>query len=177
MRIGLIVVTVWIGALKIFRYEAQGIVPFVANSPFFSWMLGDPDNYRKHKIPEGARNLASEAWHQANGTYTVALIIGGIIVTLGILIAAGWINPTLGFIGSSLLVGMSLVTLSFLITTPEVWVPNKGGDEHGFPLLAAPGRLVIKDLIMGGAAWVSAVDFAQRALNKQALKKANAVTA
>jgi len=30
---------------------------------------------------------------------------------------------------------MSLVTLSFLVTTPEAWVPNLGGPEHGFPLL------------------------------------------
>ena len=32
-RIGLIVVLLWIGGLKAFKYEAQGIVPFVANSP------------------------------------------------------------------------------------------------------------------------------------------------
>jgi len=30
-RIGLIVVLLWIGGLKAFRYEADGIVPFVAH--------------------------------------------------------------------------------------------------------------------------------------------------
>ena len=35
-RVGLIVVLLWIGGLKAFRYEADGIVPFVANSPFMS---------------------------------------------------------------------------------------------------------------------------------------------
>ena len=33
-RIGLVVVLVWIGSLKAFRYEDEGIVPFVANSPY-----------------------------------------------------------------------------------------------------------------------------------------------
>ena len=32
-RVGLVVVLVWIGGLKMYRYEDEGIVPFVANSP------------------------------------------------------------------------------------------------------------------------------------------------
>jgi uncharacterized membrane protein YkgB len=32
-RAGLVVVLVWIGGLKVYHYEADGIVPFVANSP------------------------------------------------------------------------------------------------------------------------------------------------
>src|SRR5262245_41344889 len=35
-RIGLVVVLLWIGGLKVFAYEDEGIVPFVANSPFMS---------------------------------------------------------------------------------------------------------------------------------------------
>ena len=29
-RLGLVIVTLWIGALKVTQYEAEGIVPFVA---------------------------------------------------------------------------------------------------------------------------------------------------
>ena len=36
LRAGLIVVLVWIGSLKVAPYEADGIVPFVANSPAMS---------------------------------------------------------------------------------------------------------------------------------------------
>jgi hypothetical protein len=43
-RIGLIVVLLWIGSLKAFRYEADGIVPFVANSPFMSYFYADPES-------------------------------------------------------------------------------------------------------------------------------------
>lgn len=47
---------------------------------------------------------------------------------------------------------MTVGTLSFLVTTPEVWVPDLGSGEHGFPLLTGAGRLVIKDTaILAGA--------------------------
>ena len=51
-RVGLIVVLLWIGGLKAFRYEADGIVPFVANSPTMSFFYADPGNYKAHKNPE-----------------------------------------------------------------------------------------------------------------------------
>ena len=43
------------------------------------------------------------------------------------------------------------MSLSFLITTPEVYVPNLGGPDHGFPFLSGAGRLVLKDIIMMAA--------------------------
>ena len=36
-RIGLVVVLVWIGGLKVFAYEDEGIVPFVANNPLMNF--------------------------------------------------------------------------------------------------------------------------------------------
>jgi hypothetical protein len=47
---------------------------------------------------------------------------------------------------------MALTTLSFLITTPEAWVPALGDANHGFPYLSGVGRLIVKDSIMLGAA-------------------------
>lgn len=38
-RAGLIVVLLWIGGLKASRYEADGIMPFVANSPLMSFLV------------------------------------------------------------------------------------------------------------------------------------------
>lgn len=67
-RIGLIVVLLWIGGLKAFRYEADGLVPFVANSPFMSFFYADGENYKAHKNPEGVLNVENRAWHEANGT-------------------------------------------------------------------------------------------------------------
>jgi uncharacterized membrane protein YkgB len=53
-RVGLVVVLVWIGSLKVFHYEADGIVPFVANSPFMkSAYQQSAGEYRKHMNREG----------------------------------------------------------------------------------------------------------------------------
>ena len=39
LRIGVLIVLLWIGGLKWFKYEADGIVPFVATSPLMRWMI------------------------------------------------------------------------------------------------------------------------------------------
>ena len=70
-------------------------------------------------------------------------------------------------LGSALVVVMSLTTLSFLITTPETWVPALGDAAHGFPFLSGRGRLVIKDIIMMGAALVTMADSAKAYLRQR----------
>src|ERR1700740_602136 len=39
-RCALVVVVGWIGLMKFTTYEAEGIRPFVANSPLMSWVYG-----------------------------------------------------------------------------------------------------------------------------------------
>ena len=41
IRYGLVVILVWIGALKFAAYEAEGIEPLVSNSPLISWGYGE----------------------------------------------------------------------------------------------------------------------------------------
>ena len=173
-RIGLIVVLVWIGGLKVTPYEADGIVPFVANSPFMSFLLKDPGNYKSHMNPEGALVSANRQWHQANGTYTFAIGLGGIIVLYGVMLSLHPWWPEVAALGSFLVFTMSLVTLSFLVTTPESWVPALGDAHHGFPYLSGRGRLVIKDAIMMGAALVTMADSSKTALRKRAASTGNA---
>ncbi len=169
VRLGLILVLVWIGALKVAPYEADGIVPFVANSPAMSFFYEyDAPAYREHMNKEGELVAANRAWHEANGTYTFSYLLGSVIVLFGLLIAAHWWLPAVGALGSFLVVGMSVVTLSFLVTTPEVWVPALGDGHYGFPYLSGRGRLVVKDAIMLGAAWVTMADSARLALAKKA---------
>ena len=38
IRYGLVLVILWIGAMKFTAYEANGIQPLVANSPFMGWV-------------------------------------------------------------------------------------------------------------------------------------------
>ena len=42
IRVAILVVFVWIGGLKYFHYEADGIVPFVANSPCLLYTSPSP---------------------------------------------------------------------------------------------------------------------------------------
>jgi reactive chlorine resistance protein C len=167
-RIGLVVVLIWIGGLKAFRYEDEGIVPFVANSPLMSFFYRQPPGeYRQHMNPAGELVPANREWHERNGTYLFAYGLGAVIVAFGIMIALHPWLPQMATIGSFLVFLMSFVTLSFLITTPECWVPSLGSSEHGFPLLDLPGLLVIKDSIMMGAALVTMADSAKAYLRNR----------
>ena len=168
IRIAIFIVMAWIGGLKAFQYEADGIIPFVANSPFMSFLLNksvdDADNYKLHKNKEGEVVPENIKWHEANGTYTFSYGLGTVICLIGLVVLLGIWFPKIGLWGGILTVGMSVVTLSFLITTPETWVPNLGGPNYGFPYLSAAGRLVIKDIIMLGGGLVIASDSAKRIL-------------
>ena len=61
---------------------------------------------------------------------------------------------------------MAFTTLSFLVTTPEARVSGPG--VHGFPFLALPGLLVVKDSIMLGAAVLTMADSAKVYLRRRA---------
>jgi uncharacterized membrane protein YkgB len=165
LRIGLVVVLVWIGGLKFVDYEADSIVPFVANSPLLSLLYRFPaPEYKHYTNREGEVIPQNHAWHQANGTYQVSYGLGIVIVSIGLLIACYPVSPQLSALGSLMLIGMAFATLSFLVTTPEAWVHGATSAVSGFPFLAGTGRLVIKDLIMLGAAFVTLADSAKRYL-------------
>lgn len=170
-RLGLIVVLLWIGGLKVAPYEADGIVPFMANSPIMShfYRYRAPE-YRQHMNKEGELIPANREWHTRNGTYPFALALGATIVTFGVLLCFHPWLPQVAAVGSFLVFLMSFVTLSFLITTPECWVPARGDTQHGFPYLSGPGRLVLKDAIMMGAALVTMADSARAYLARHTPK-------
>jgi reactive chlorine resistance protein C len=164
-RIGLVVVLLWIGGLKAFRYEAVGIVPFVANSPAMNFFYKyDAPGYKKYMNKEGEYKPLNIEWHKENNTYLFSNGLGAIIVLIGLLIALYPVFPAVSSIGSFFAFLMSLVTLSFLVTTPETWVQPLGDTDHGFPYLSAAGRLVIKDIIMMGAAIITMAQAAKKHL-------------
>src|SRR6201993_3903931 len=126
-RYGLVVVVAWIGFMKFTTYEAEGIRPFVANSPLMSWVYG------RISVPG------------------FSAMLGVVEVAIALLIAARPFSPRASALGSALAVGMFLTTLSFLLTTPGVWEPSLGG----FPALSGkPGQFLIKDLaLLGISLW------------------------
>lgn len=182
IRIAIFVVMAWIGGLKVFQYEADGIVPFVTNSPFMSFFYNNTGKmaenedgkmvaeYTLHKNPEGKMVAKNIEWHKENGTYPFSYGLGAVICIIGTLTLLGIWSPKIGFWGGMLTFGMAIVTLSFLITTPEVYVPKLDGDmptpNFGFPYLSGAGRLVLKDIIMMAGGLIAASDCARRILNK-----------
>lgn len=183
LRLSIFIVMAWIGGLKAFQYEAEGIVPFVTNSPFMSFFYENSHKtalnekgesvaeYTLHKNPEGKMVSENRKWHQENGTYTFSYGLGTLIVLIGTLVLLGIWFPKVGLLGALMTVGMSVITLSFLITTPEVYVPDLGGDiptpNYGFPYLSGAGRLVIKDIIMLTGGLIIASDSARKLLKIQ----------
>src|ERR1700756_4825761 len=69
-RLGLVIVVCGIGGLKFADYEADGIVPRVANSPLMSFFYHYPaPEYRQHMNKEGEVIPAHQQWNESNGTY------------------------------------------------------------------------------------------------------------
>jgi uncharacterized protein HI_0219 len=184
IRIAILIIFVWIGGLKFANYEANGIVPFVANSPLMSFFLKDANNkvttdegkvvkeYTLNKVPEGQYNDAKHTWHVENRTYLFSHGLGILIMTIGILVFLGLFSPYLGLVGEVLCIIMTIGTLSFLVTTPEVWVHASpealaaGEWANGFPFLTGAGRLVIKDTAILAGAIVLLSDSASKILTR-----------
>lgn len=124
VRWGLIVVLGWIGAMKFTAYEAMGIQPLVAHSPFVSWM------------------------YDFLSIRSFSAMLGCIEIATAVLLGLRYVSPKASAVGSLLAIGLFATTLSFLITTPG-WEPTLGG----FPALSAmPGQFLLKDLVLFGAA-------------------------
>ena len=167
LRLGLVVVLIWIGGLKFASYEADSIVPLVSNSPLMGFFYHHPaPEYKAFMNKEGELIVGHRQWHETNGTYPFAYGLGLVIITLGVLIALHPVAPQIAAVGSFLLILMACTTLSFLVTTPEAWVPALGDTAHGFPYLSGVGRLVVKDSIMLGAAVVTMADSARSYLRR-----------
>lgn len=168
IRVAILIIFVWIGGLKFWNYEAEGIVPFVANSPFMSFFYNEKaPEYRQYKLPEGSFDAAKHEWHVKNNTYGFSHGLGLLIMSIGLLTFFGFFSRRVGLVGELLAIVMTLGTLSFLATTPEVWVPDLGSGEYGFPLLSGAGRLVIKDTAILAGAVVLLSDTARRLLERR----------
>jgi len=124
IRYGLVVILLWVGALKFTAYEAEGIQGLVANSPLMSWM------------------------YSVMSVRSAAALIGVTEIILGLLIATRPFAPKLSAIGSIGAIIVFLITLSFALSTPGVWQPG-----YGFPFPSPmPGQFLAKDLMLLGAA-------------------------
>src|SRR5690554_4823369 len=102
-RFSILIVMVWIGGLKVYQYEADGIVPFVANSPFMSFFYNkEAPEYKDYRNPEGKTVQRNIDWHKENGTYIFAYGLGAVIVIIGLLTFMGVWFDRIGLLGGLL---------------------------------------------------------------------------
>lgn len=165
IRIAIFIIFGWIGALKFCNYEAEGMVPLIANSPLmrFFYIKRVPE-YKKYNLEEGEFNQAKHDWHVKNHTYKFSKGLGVIAMLVGTFVFLGIFLPVIGLVGETLTVIMAVGTLSFIFTTPEVWVANSGNNEHSLPLLSNLGQQVIKNLALITGAFVALCDSANTIL-------------
>ncbi len=80
------------------------------------------------------------------------MLIGTTEIIAALLIAARPFAPKISAIGSIIAIGIFLITLSFILTTPGVWQPG-----YGFPFPSPmPGQFLVKDLaLLGIAVWTA----------------------
>lgn len=124
LRYGLVLVIVWIGAMKATDYEATNIERLIAHSPLLSW------GYRIWTVRQ------------------FSVVIGAAELVIATLIILRCLSPKACAIGSAGAALMFLTTLTFLLSTPG-WEPTLGG----FPALShGVGEFLIKDVVLLGAA-------------------------
>ncbi len=168
VRVAIATIFIWIGGLKFAPYEADSITPFVANSPLMSFFYRHPDQYAQHLTHEGELKLAERAWQAANDTYAFSNGLGSVEIAIGLLVLVGLVSRRWGLVGAVLAFLTPVVTLSFLVTTPEAWVAALGDAQHGFPYLSGGGRLVLKDVVLMAGAWLVVADGARAVLEHTA---------
>ncbi|UFX43593.1 YkgB family protein [Bradyrhizobium sp. 41S5] len=120
LRWVMVVIFVSFGMQKFTLQSAQGIVQFISNSPFVSWL--------------SVFGLRGEAY-----------VLGVTEFGIAVLLAAGAFSPILSAIGSLMGVITFAVTWSFFFTTPGVvkWSPST--DPMAWNLA---GEFLFKDIVL-----------------------------
>jgi uncharacterized membrane protein YkgB len=127
LYVSLAIIYAWFGGMKFTEYEANGLVPLVENSPLLSWF------YALFSV----RGFAS--------------FLGFLELSIGLLITLRLVSPIFSTAGGLLSAGLFVTTVSFMISTPGVVVP-----ELGVPAITvAPGQFLLKDVgLFAASFWV-----------------------
>src|SRR4051794_37129935 len=120
LRWVMVVVFVSFGMQKFTLQSAQGIVQFISNSPFISWL--------------SLFGLRGEAY-----------FLGVVEFAIAALLAAGAFSPILSAVGSLMGVVTFAITWSFFFTTPEVVKWSLSTDPIAWNLT---GEFLFKDIVL-----------------------------
>lgn len=121
LRWALVVIFLWFGGMKFTAYEANGIAPFIANSPIMSWL------------------------HALFGVQGASYAIGVLELSTAAALILGAFQRIFSVLGAAMSAATYLITLTFFLSTPGVAEATAGG----FPAISAmPGQFLLKDLVL-----------------------------
>lgn len=121
LRWALVVIFLWFGGMKFTAYEANGIAPFIVNSPIMSWL------------------------HALFGVQGASYVIGVLELSTAAALILGAFLPIFSALGAAMSAATYLITLTFILTTSGVAEATAGG----FPAISAmPGQFLLKDLVL-----------------------------
>jgi uncharacterized membrane protein YkgB len=102
LRYGLVALLLVFGLEKWTRAEAEGIQPWLAHSPWMSWL------------------------YRVTSVQRASIVIGIVELTIAAMIALRRWLPGVSAVGGVMAIAMFLTTLSFLITTPKIDAGSQG---------------------------------------------------
>lgn len=121
LRWALVIVFLWFGGMKFTSYEANGVAPFMINSPLMSWLVA------------------------LLGIHGASYLLGLFELATAAALAFGSCNSLASAAGAAMSSCTFFVTLTFFLTTPGVSEATAGG----FPAIsAAPGQFLLKDIVL-----------------------------
>jgi uncharacterized membrane protein YkgB len=120
LRWVMVVIFVAFGIQKFTPQSAEGIMLYISNSPFVSWL-------------------------SVFGVRGEANLLGIIELTIAFLLAAGSVIPILSAIGSLMAAGSFAITWSFFFTTPGVVKWSLSTDPIAWNLT---GEFLFKDIVL-----------------------------
>jgi uncharacterized membrane protein YkgB len=121
LRWSLVVIFLWFGGMKFTAYEANGIAPFVQNSPIMGWL------------------------NTAFGVQGASHVVGVLELSTAAALIVGAFVPMFSALGGAMSAATYIITLTFMLTTSGIAEPTAGG----FPAISAfPGQFLLKDLVL-----------------------------
>ncbi|QQX79813.1 DUF417 family protein [Shewanella sp. KX20019] len=121
---GILLVMVWIGAMKFTQIEADGIEGLMSSSPLFSWIYS--------------------LFNVLHGSYFIGVV--ELLAVMGIALAK-WSDKAYVF-------GLAVAALTFAATQTFIITLPAYETSLGLPILTGSGQFIVKDLVLLAACFI-----------------------
>jgi uncharacterized membrane protein YkgB len=125
VRAAMVIMFLFFGYQKWFKYEAQVLIPYISNGPLIFWM------YPVFGIRGATWLLGVSEW------------------LFGALLFVGFWNKTAGILGAIGSCASFISTVTILPFMPGAWAASAGG----FPAMTGTGAFLMKDVVLFAASF------------------------